>query len=190
MTRTETIQVLSILKAAYPSFYKDREKPELESVIGLWCDMFTDETVAEVGTAVKMHIASDERGFPPHIGAIKKAIDTLRHPDTVTEMEAWTLVSRAIRNSGYNSRSEFERLPGDIQRLVGSPTQLHVWAMMDEDDVESVIQSNFMRSYKARTEAERQYRRLPSDVRAIADALGNKLALSDGESEEHNAKPT
>jgi len=32
---------------------------------------------------------------------------------------------------------------------VGSPNQLRAWALMDEETVQSVVASNFQRSYKA-----------------------------------------
>ena len=64
----------------------------------------------------------------------------------MTAQEAWNLVARAIRNSGYESRKEYDNLPPDIQRLVGSPEQLRDWAMMDSSTVHSVVASNFQRA--------------------------------------------
>lgn len=166
MNRQETLAIMSVLKAAYPNFYKDMGRSDAESIVGLWEEMFKDDPAEVVAMAVKSHIANDRKGYPPHIGAIKDAIVKLHTRSTeMTELEAWGLVRKAIGNSNYEADKEFNKLPANIRRLVGSPNQLREWAMMDSDVVGSVVASNFQRSYKARVESDREYRALPSDVR-------------------------
>ena len=53
MTRDDTIDLLSILKAAYPNFYRDMTRKDADHVISLWSEMFKDEPVELVGLAVK-----------------------------------------------------------------------------------------------------------------------------------------
>ncbi len=171
MTREETLAIMSVLKAAYPSFYKDMKRDEAEGIVELWASMFADEPAIVVANAVKAHIATDKKGFPPHIGAIKEAITKVTQPQEMTELEAWGLVQRAVSNGIYGSQKEFDRLPPVIQRLVGSPNQLKEWALMDADTVASVVASNFQRSYKARAANERELLALPSDVRQAMGQL-------------------
>lgn len=183
MTREETLAIMSVLKAAYPNFYKDMKKADAESVVGLWSAMFADDPAEVVAAAVKAHIATDTKGFPPHIGAVKEAITKLTQPQQMTEMEAWGLIKRAVSNGIYGSRAEFEKLPPILQRLVGSPNQLKEWAMMDADVVASVVASNFQRSYKARAASEREFLALPSDIRQTMTRLAGGMtmgALTDG----------
>ena len=97
----------------------------------------------------------------------------------MTEGEAWGLVSRALRNSAYDSQREFDALPPRLQRLVGSPNQLREWAMLDADTVQSVIASNFQRSYRARTAADLAYAALPADVRALVNGTVGAMALGE-----------
>ena len=177
MNREETIQVLTILKTAYPAFYKDMSKREAEGAIRLWMDMFAADDVGSVGGAVKLHIATDTKGYPPHIGAVKDALRRITEPESMTEAEAWGLVNKALKRGLYNSREEFERLPDNLQRLVGSPNQLRDWAMMDADTVQSVVASNFQRSYRVRLESERELALMPPDVRALVDGFASKFAL-------------
>ena len=165
MTRDETIDLLSILKAAYPNFYKDMTRKDADHVISLWFEMFKDEPATLVGIAVKRHIATDTKGFPPHIGAIKDAIVKIQQPEEMTELEAWGLVQKALRNGYYGAQEEYDKLPPVIQRLVGTPNQLREWAQMDAEVVSSVVASNFQRSYKARAAHEREFLALPSDVK-------------------------
>ena len=177
MTREETLAIMSVLKAAYPAFYKDMKRSEAESVVNLWSSMFADESADLVAAAVKAHIATDERGFPPHIGAIKASIAKLMEPEEMTEFEAWALVEKACRNSQYGSSEEFYKLPEICQRLVGSPRQLREWGMMDAETVGSVIASNFQRSYRARAKYEREQMALPSDVKALMARIASGTSM-------------
>ena len=177
MTREETLGIMSVLKAAYPSFYKDMRRDEAEGIVALWASMFADEPAIVVANAVKAHIATDKKGFPPHIGAIKEAIVKVTQPQEMTEAEAWSLVSRALSNGIYGSQKEFDKLPPVLQRLVGSPNQLKEWALMDADTVASVVASNFQRSYRARAASERELLALPSDVRKTMDSLGAGMTM-------------
>lgn len=184
MNREETLAIMSVLKAAYPNYYRDMKKADAESVVGLWQTMFADEPAEIVAAAVKAHIATDVKGFPPHIGAIKDAIVKLTQPKQLTEMEAWGLVKEATRNSLYGAREEFDKLPPIVQRLVGSPNQLREWAMMDSEVVSSVVASNFQRSYKVRAASEREFLALPSDIKQTMELLAGGMsmrALGDGQ---------
>lgn len=165
MTRDDTLDLLSILKAAYPNFYRDMTRKDADQVISLWSEMFKDEPVEVVALAVKAHIATDKKGFPPHIGAIKDAIVKIQQPDEMTELEAWGLVQKALRNGYYGAQEEFDKLPPVVQRLVGSPNQLREWALMDTETISSVVASNFQRSYKARAAHEREFLALPTEVK-------------------------
>ena len=183
MTRDETLAIMSVLKAAYPNFYKDMKRAEAEGVVNLWAEMFHDEPAQLVAAAVKAHIANDAKGFPPHIGAIKTAVVKIKDPEEITEQEAWGCVKRALANGIYGAKQEFEKLPPVIQRIVGSPQQLTDWAVMDIDTVNSVVASNFQRSYRARAAHEREYLALPSDVREVMHQIAggfSMAALTDG----------
>ena len=177
MNREETLSLLAVLKAAYPTFYKDMKRSEAEGIVDLWTAMFADDPVDLVAIAVKAFIANDTKGFPPHIGAIKESITKLKSSDELTEMEAWGLVQNALRNALYNSKEEFDKLPHEIQRLVGSPNQLREWAMMEADSVNSVVASNFQRSYKVRMKSNRELLALPGDVRMAIAQIADGLAI-------------
>lgn len=171
MTLEETGAIMDVLKTAYPRYYKDVSEDEKFNASCLWAEMFSDESVQVVIAAVKALIVTDEKGFPPHIGAVKAKIRQITLPKEMTEGEAWMLISKAISNSGYNSKTEYERLPPVLQRLVGSPGQLKQWALMDTETVQSIVASNIMRSYKAQAKNEREYQALPSDIKEFAAKL-------------------
>lgn len=179
MTRSETLAVMSILKAAYPGYYRDMKRQDAEAVVNLWAEMLADYPANLVAAAVKTHIASDRKGFPPHIGAIIASIGEVSKPAELTEGEAWTMISKALRNGGYGSEQEFAALPETLQRLVGHPSQLREWAMMDAGTVQTVVQSNLLRCYRARMETEKRLAAMPSEIRAKLTNAANQLPSFD-----------
>ena len=177
MNREDTLKIMSVLKAAYPNYYKDMKKNEAEGIVALWTDMFQDEPYQLVAMAVKSHIATDTKGFPPHIGVIKDAIVKLHTAEELTEQEAWALVSAATRRSSYYSTEEYAKLPPVVQRIVGSPEQLKEWAAMDTATLNSVVASNFQRSYKARAGHERELMALPSGIKQAMEQLAGRMDI-------------
>ena len=179
MNQTETLKIMAVLRGAYPAFYRDMSRKEAESVVALWAEMFAEDDVAIVAAAVKALIATDDKGFPPHIGAVKAKVRQITQPSGMTPQEAWNLVAKAIRNSAYESREEYDKLPKDIQRLVGSPNQLRDWALMDSETVHSVVASNFQRSFSIRQKADNDFKALPRDVQAMIGTVAERMALHD-----------
>lgn len=182
MDRADVLGIMAVLKAAYPNYYKGMSRADAESVVGLWVDMFSEDNPAQVAAAVKALITTDEKGFPPHIGAVKAKLRQLTAAPQATPMEAWGLVLKAIKRSAYNAREEFEKLPPALRRLVGSPSQLRDWSLMDEETVQSVVASNFRNSYQIVAEREAEYQALPADVKQMLSSVSGRFALNGGES--------
>ena len=88
---------------------------------------------------------------------------------------------RAASRSAYGAREEFERLPEDIRRIVGAPSQLFEWSQMDSDVFNSVVASNFQRAWTARTESRRRQALLPGGVRRVIAGLAERMALEEHE---------
>ena len=177
MTRQEMIKIISIMQTNYPDDFRGLSDTALKAKISLWHMQFADDSYADVQTAVMAHIASDTSRFMPPVGVIKAKLVDMRQPEELTELEAWGYVQKALRNSNYGAAEEFAKLPPVIKRLVGSPNQLREWAMMDSDTVNSVVASNFQRSYKARAASERQTLALPSDVRNAMDRIADSMRM-------------
>lgn len=184
MTKKEMAEIIAIMQANYPDDFRGMSDAAMHGKINLWFMQFRDDDYKEVLAAVMAHIATDTNRFMPPVGVIKAKLVEIRQPDEMTELEAWELVSKATRNSSYNSAEEFAKLPPVVQRLVGSPMQLKEWAAMDTETLQSVVASNFQRSYKVRAKNEREYLALPSSVKTYMAELaeGMKMpALTDGE---------
>lgn len=173
MNRQETGAIMDILKAAYPRLYADQK--EVRSALNLWHDMFADDDVRIVAAAVKRLIATDTKGFPPPIGAVKEQIWRIQNPNQLTEQEAWRMVSKAVNTA--NVEKSFNELPPEVRQIVGSPVQLTEWGRMDETAFQSVVASNFQRSFRARKEVEKERAKLPQDVRRLEQAATRALLM-------------
>lgn len=173
MTRQETKDLMAILKAAYPNFYKDISKEEAKAAVDLWATIFSDTPVKLVIEAVKSLICTLK--YPPTIADVKEKIELLTQPARMTEMEAWHLVKKAMNTSDFVSA--FRSLPPEIRRIVGSPDQLKEWAYMDIETVNSVIQSNFMRSFKTVAEREREFAKLPESAKQLMIEASKNLKM-------------
>ena len=178
MTYDETLKVFAVLKANYSNFYKNITKQDAEAQVNLWNEMFADDTYTAVGAAVKAYIATDTSGYPPNVGKIKNyLLKFMQAEDEMTEIEAANRVLKAVERGIYNSVEEFEKLPETLKRLVGSATRLREWALMNSDELNSIVASNLMRSYRAVRESERQTAALPESVRNVISQIADSKKL-------------
>ena len=165
MTKKEMAEIIAIMQSNYPDDFRGMSDAAMNGKINLWFMQFRDDDYKEVLAAVMAHIATDTNRFMPPVGVIKAKLTQIRMGDELTELEAWGLVQKALRNGYYGAQEEFDKLPPVVQRLVGSPNQLREWAQMDSEVVSSVVASNFQRSYKVRAKKEQEFLALPSAVR-------------------------
>lgn len=164
MTTNETLQIMAMLKVAYPMYYANQSEQDVSAAVNLWHDMFSADDVQLVNAAVKAYINAETKGFPPSIGQIREKMNLLMQPAGMNEQEAWNRVMVAVSNSWYHAKEEFDKLPADLQALVGSPNQLREWGQMDSGQLQSVVASNFMRSYRYDKDRERELKTLPQNL--------------------------
>ncbi len=169
MTFKEMSDILSIIGAVYPQFYAKLSENDVKATTKVWHSFFASDDASLVSDAVRTFIANDTKGFPPSIGQIREKLDVINqavHGFELTPQSAWGLVKRALKDSAYHAAERFSELPEVVQEVVGSPSQLHDWAVSDDGVSESVIASNFQRSYAARAQVHKELRRAPGDVLA------------------------
>ena len=142
MTREETKKIIRIMIDSYPNY-----KPsDLSETIDVWCMMLEDYSYQQISVALKAYILTDTSGFAPSIGQLVEKIKS--STPQLNEMEAWSLVSKAIRNGYYGAEEEFAKLPEVVQKAVGNPSNLRHWSQTNIESIENVVQSNFLRSYR------------------------------------------
>lgn len=180
MTREETTEILAVLKAAYPDSFKTLQMRDGLAMIELWQTMFADEPYDAVKAAVMALIATRKVGYSPTVGEVKEHLQSLRETARFSEQEAWSMVSKACRNGLYGYREEFAKLPPEVQSAVGAPEQLRTWAAMDTETLESVVASNFMRSFRGTSARRREFEMLPGEIQKLISGIANNMKMIGG----------
>lgn len=92
-------------------------------------------------------------------------------------------IRKAIRNSAYHAKEEFDKLSPIAQRIVGTPNFLYECSQMDSTTVGSVIMSNIKKSAKAQLEKADKLEIIENnDLKRIVSDLAQKKSLEyDGE---------
>ena len=150
MTRDEVVKMVRFMKGTFSNFKPDN----LSETVDAWTMIFADDKAEDIMLGLVRYSRTEHNGFAPSPGQILAMIPK----ETLSEMEAWGLVCKAVRNSSYRSEEEFAKLPEDVQRAVGSADILASWAGTPEEAFQTVIQSNFMRSYRAISEQSKRDR--------------------------------
>ena len=161
MTVDEFARLADAIKTYFP---RDNMLPT-DIAMELWYDMLKDMDYQSAYIGLKNHVATSK--FAPTIADIRNGA-VISQPQELNEMEAWSLVSKAIRNSGYNSVEEFAKLPPLVQKAVGLPSQLRTWAL-DENYYEQVAMSSFQRAYKAELKRREELQKMPQNVRNLIE---------------------
>lgn len=142
MTTEETTKILSVLKVAYPNFYRNITKQEAIETINLYSEMFKNDDGKIVTIAVKELINTLQ--FPPTIADIKNKMLELT-TERKTPSELWGELEKALKDSIYHSEERFKELSPEVKKFVRSSAQLKEMAMMDSDVVHSVTKGQFFK---------------------------------------------
>lgn len=179
MTIQQTGAIMDALSAAYPAFYARQTADQKYSAACLWATMFADYPASVVLAAVQAFIATDTKGFPPAIGQIMAQIRTVAEPERLSEQAAWAIVKRAVKNGIYGYREEWDKLPPEIQSVIHAPEVLREWATIPEDELDTVVASNFQRSYRAVDARQKELAAIPQSVRTALNGYAERMALHD-----------
>lgn len=171
MTRDETKMILMRIQSVFPNW---KPTADLRFVVDTWCEYLNEYSYQQVLLALNAYIRTDTSGFAPSIGALVDKIHGMSQPNELNEMEAWSLVSKAIRNGYYGAEEEFAKLPEIVQKAVGNPSNLRAWAHTDEQSIENVVQSNFMRTYRSVMKNRHEQEKIPESLRI---AMNNTLMI-------------
>lgn len=143
MTREEVLQIYTLFSEAYDMKVSD-------IVIEVWYQVLKVHSFEDGQEAAVKYLRTQHfKPVPADINNLimDKYIAKTAKPKAMTSLEAWALVYKAICKSGYNSVEEFNKLPDDCKRAIGSPENLEEMARMDVKTVQSVEQSHFIRNY-------------------------------------------
>lgn len=177
MTIKEMGIVLMIIQNAYPKWAQSLSVDQHKQMILVWHEMFDGQDFGMVKAAVKAHCASEK--WPPAIAEILERINYIKTggAQEMTGMEAWALVRKAIKNGIYHAKDEFEKLPSKVQAAIGNHYAIKEWAEMEMDQLETVVQSQFIKSYAVKVDQHKKQEALPNDVKALIEQTAGRMML-------------
>ena len=170
MTVEETKKLLMMVNAAYPNFKVDNPQETVKT----WHWLLDEYPAEAILGAFQIYVKTNKSGFAPSVSQLIDAMHSTKDQERLTEGEAWFLVKKAISDSAYNSAERFEELPKTVQRAVGGAEMLRQWGMTDSNEVNTVIMSNFQRTYKAVLEQESYSERVPLAISDVVKSLAEK----------------
>ena len=170
MTKEETVKLLMVLEATFPNF----EVKEPQATMEAWHLFLEEYDYKAVTGAVKIYVSTQGTAFAPSVSQI---IAMTRKPAELAQMDtvtAWGQVRKAISRGIYYSEEEFEKLSPEVQKAVGNPARIREWAQMPSDTIDSVIHSEFRRSFETMQKRELEVQALPAEIRAQISAATQK----------------
>ena len=172
MTEKEVRQLLAMTQAVYPNY----NPPSREAAVNAWLMCLNEYDNNVVMAAFKAYMTTNTSGFAPAPGQLIEILQTLTQPSGLNELEAWSLVRKALSDSSYNSVERFQELPPIVQKAVGTPQQLKIWAC-DSEFNENVVSSNFIKTYKTEVKRATELNKMPENVRKLIERV-NTNAVS------------
>lgn len=176
MTRAETASMMSLLRAAYPTFYSKMNAQQLNNVLDLWTEMFADDDVSVCKLALKELIAI-HTGFPPDIAAVKAKIKELilAANNAPTDEELWQKLKYAISDGYYGYAEQYKKLPPVLQRYLGDARTLRELAVTDEKTLNTVVHGQFLKQITSIREREEFSRKLSPEIKAVLSGVYKPL---------------
>lgn len=162
MTKKEVAQILAYLGEIYPN-----GKSVTELTVNVWHSVIGDYDYEMMWNITK-EVAKEWDGYtmPPPSVLIKKA----KEISGSTEIELWNESLKAMRNSRYMTKDEFEKLPKPIQMYFGSVGGLRGYAQIDESQI-MYEKSTFLKTIGTIKERIKSEEALPEHVVKMLEGI-------------------
>ena len=160
MTLEDTKKLLITINAIYPNWKV--ENPEATAAAWHWA--LKEFPADAVNAGLQIFLNTDGTGFAPSVSQLIACMYKSSDNERMTEGEAWSMVKKAIQDGNYHSAERYAELPEIVQKAVGNAEMIHQWAQTSNDEVNTVIMSNFQRTFRALTEREKFNEKIPTAI--------------------------
>ena len=175
MTKDEFTKLAKILRTVYTADKFLQTKEALE----IWYRLLQDIPYQPALAAVELYITSNK--FPPTIADIREKAYEVKEKasgkPSLSEGEAWALVKKALTRSIYYYDEEWEKLPPEIQKAMGSAMNLHDIAASDDVNMQ-VEESLFSRRYRAEIEKAREEEKMHPKIKELIAQISENVQSS------------
>lgn len=169
-----TLKEFAILVKAMKAVYADPRFIADDDAMKTWYAMLCDIPYAELSEAIKVYMQTEP--YTPTIAGIRSKVKDLR-PMEKTPLEAWGIVRDAVTRSGYGYQEEYIKLSPDIQKAVGCAENLQNWSQLNVGELDTVIQSQFLKAYSIVQKRMDESRRTSPEVAARLADLQQRVLL-------------
>jgi hypothetical protein len=136
MNRKETAQVLAILKAAYPNFYKNLTSEDAQGIVGVWSMQFAD-MAADIVLMALNKATSEKEQHPPNIAEVKKKLESVH-------WEAYEKIERnyRLKNLSAEELATYKRIYEETQKFkFGKGIEPSISDMLPKREVKQIERS-------------------------------------------------
>lgn len=175
MTRNETVQLLAMMQAAYPSFYRNMDDPQ--TAVSIWHDRLKPYPADLVGIAFRRLL--DECKFPPSIADVITRVKELTSANDLTPIDLWGIAYGLISRASTITAEEWEAQHPVIKRFFKSTRQLIELGLSDTNAVNTVTKGQFLKQAEMLLRQEELRSQISASPRLqeLIAAAGNQLAM-------------
>lgn len=135
MNKKETAQVIAILMAGYPKYFKDMKETELQGFVSLWSVQFANMPAEIVLMALNKVISTKEQ-YPPSIAEVKKKIESVH-------WEAYEMIERHHRHKNLSEEelATYKRIYKATERYKFGKSEPLIRDMLPKGNVKLIERS-------------------------------------------------
>lgn len=178
MTRNEVKSIVKAMRAQFGSLYqRTQTEQDLSETINSYYLFLADCNYKDALLALNAYMSTGAHEHAPNASQLKAMLNKPKELARQSPAEAWQVVRKAISRGNYYAEQDYDSFAPEIQRAVGSPEQLRIWAQ-DVDFNEGVESSNFFRRYSDCIRQADEYSKLPPQMQVLTDRASTKLSAT------------
>lgn len=144
MTEIETAKIIGYLELVYPTAFRNIDDEKKEMMIKIWNDQLANDDYKMVSSAVKKLCSISK--YIPSIAEIKETVIDIHGIKQMSVGEAWEKVMKNARHDLGQAKSNFNKLPKNIQNALGTYITLREIGLSSPEET-GYIRSSFEKKY-------------------------------------------
>lgn len=153
MNISETAKILGYLKFTYVNSFSKMDEKEKEVMASVWAKHFQNDDFKHVMQAVENLCLTSK--FVPTVADIKEEMFNISNVKQKDVGEAWEIALRSCSCTPQYAKNNYDKLPANIQKALGSHTRLVEIGYMDNNAL-SFARKDFEKAYEIVLERERK----------------------------------
>jgi hypothetical protein len=174
MTKSETIEILEVLRRAFPKFLDVNDTRELKATANVWHEFLGPYPKELCLYAVHRYIQGNK--FAPAISEILAIVTDALEPERDEAADAWNALQKAASRASAVTAAEFEALPYEVKRFCGSLSGLLELGMINSDTFNTVTRGQFLKVYDSMRRSRETLNAMPEGIKALVGSLAKPIA--------------